>query len=70
MASPQRRLEAHASFIAPGYSFKMIDGLVTNFHAPDSTLPMLVAAFVGGPGKLRRFMYAIAPSIVLSYSDS
>lgn len=33
--------------IAPGYSFKMIDGLVTNFHQPSSTLLLLVAALIG-----------------------
>ena len=34
-------------FIHPGYSFKMIDGMVTNFHLPQSTLLMLVTAFGG-----------------------
>ncbi len=34
-------------FITPGYSFKVIDGLITNFHLPCSTLLMLVAAFAG-----------------------
>lgn len=33
--------------IAPGYSFKMVDALITNFHQPDSTLLLLVAAFIG-----------------------
>lgn len=36
-------------FIYPGYRFKAMDGLVTNFHLPESTLVMLVSAF-GGPG--------------------
>ncbi len=34
-------------FIYPGYSFKVIDGLITNFHLPESTLIMLVSAFAG-----------------------
>lgn len=34
-------------FIYPGYDFKMLDGLITNFHLPESTLIMLVSAFAG-----------------------
>lgn len=34
-------------FIRPGYSFKMIDGIITNFHLPQSTLLMLITAFGG-----------------------
>lgn len=34
-------------FIYPGYDFKVLDGLITNFHLPESTLIMLVSAFAG-----------------------
>ncbi len=34
-------------YIYPGYRFKVMDGLVTNFHLPESTLIMLVSAFAG-----------------------
>ncbi len=34
-------------FIYPGYSFRVLDGLITNFHLPESTLIMLVSAFAG-----------------------
>ena len=34
-------------FIYPGYTLKMCDGLITNFHMPGSTLILLVAAFIG-----------------------
>ena len=34
-------------FIYPGYSFKVLDGLITNFHLPESTLIMLISAFLG-----------------------
>ena len=34
-------------FIYPGYQFKVLDGLITNFHLPESTLIMLISAFIG-----------------------
>lgn len=38
---------ATSIFIHPGYSFKLVDGLLTNFHQPGSTLILLIAAFIG-----------------------
>lgn len=46
-------------FIYPGYKFKFIDGLITNFHLPKSTLLMLVSAFVGLPFIKKAYQTAI-----------
>ena len=46
-------------FIYPGYKFKLVDGLVTNFHLPESTLIMLVSAFAGRENVLRAYEEAI-----------
>lgn len=48
-----------AIFIYPGYRFKVIDGLITNFHLPGSTLLMLVAAFAGREWVLDSYRYAV-----------
>jgi len=56
--------------IAPGYRFKIIDGLITNFHQPQSTLLLLVAALIGEDWK-RVYDYALAHDFrFLSYGDS
>ncbi len=47
-------------FIYPGYKFKVVGGLITNFHLPESTLIMLVSAFMGRENALN--MYNIAVS--------
>ena len=55
--------------IAPGYSFKLTRGLITNFHQPRSTLLMLVAAFVGSDWKTI-YQYALDHEFrFLSYGD-
>lgn len=46
-------------FIYPGYSFKAMDGLITNFHLPESTLVMLVSAFAGRENVLNAYARAV-----------
>lgn len=46
-------------FIYPGYSFKAMDGLITNFHLPESTLVMLVSAFAGRENVLSAYNEAV-----------
>lgn len=63
----------HAStriIIVPGYSFKLVKALITNFHQPHSTLLLLLAAFVGEDWR-RIYQYALANDYrFLSYGDS
>ena len=60
-----------AIFITPGYGFKAIDGLVTNFHLPKSTLFMLVSALMGRERMQAAYAHAIAGEYrFYSYGDS
>ena len=58
-------------FITPGYKFKIIDGLMTNFHLPKSTLFMLVSALAGLEVMQNAYKYAIEQEYrFYSYGDS
>jgi S-adenosylmethionine:tRNA ribosyltransferase-isomerase len=58
-------------FITPGYRFKMIDMLITNFHLPRSSLLMLVSAFGGYERVLRAYRHAIRQRYrFFSYGDA
>ncbi len=63
----------HAStriIIAPGYDYRVVRGMVTNFHQPQSTLLLLVSAFTGGDWR-RMYDYALANGFrFLSYGDA
>ncbi|MEL7680760.1 tRNA preQ1(34) S-adenosylmethionine ribosyltransferase-isomerase QueA [Citromicrobium bathyomarinum] len=58
-------------FITPGYEFRAVDGLMTNFHLPKSTLMMLVSALMGRERMMEAYAYAIAHEYrFYSYGDS
>ncbi len=58
-------------FIYPGFEFKMVDALVTNFHAPKSTVLMLAAAFAGWDHLHAAYDHAVSEKYnFLSYGDS
>jgi S-adenosylmethionine:tRNA ribosyltransferase-isomerase len=58
-------------FIYPGYQFKMVDGLLTNFHAPHSTVLMMAAAFAGWDYLHQAYVHALRQDYkFLSYGDS
>ena len=58
-------------FIVPGYRFKVVDRLVTNFHLPKSTLLMLVSAFAGVHNIRRAYAHAVAARYrFFSYGDA
>jgi S-adenosylmethionine:tRNA ribosyltransferase-isomerase len=58
-------------FIYPGFQFKVISGLITNFHLPRSSLLMLVSAFAGRENVLRAYRHAIERGYrFYSYGDA
>lgn len=58
-------------FIRPGYRFRAIDAMLTNFHLPKSTLLMLVAAFAGYPEMMAAYRHAVAQRYrFFSYGDA
>ena len=74
-AAVRGRLEAGAAetrlFIMPGYRFRVVDRLVTNFHLPKSTLLMLVSAFAGVENIRRAYAHAVAERYrFFSYGDA
>ena len=58
-------------FIYPGYEFRVVDGLITNFHLPGSTLIMLVSAFAGREAVLAAYRHAVEQKYrFFSYGDA
>lgn len=58
-------------FITPGFRFQVVDALITNFHLPESTLIMLVAAFAGLESTLNAYQHAIQQGYrFFSYGDA
>ena len=74
-ASAQGELQAYSGetdiFIYPGYEFKSVDALLTNFHLPESTLLMLVCAFTGYDTTMRAYRHAVEQRYrFFSYGDA
>jgi S-adenosylmethionine:tRNA ribosyltransferase-isomerase len=58
-------------FIYPGFEFRLVDAIVTNFHLPESSLLMLVAAFAGCDQTMRAYRHAVAERYrFFSYGDA
>jgi S-adenosylmethionine:tRNA ribosyltransferase-isomerase len=58
-------------FIVPGFRFRIVDAMVTNFHLPESTLLMLVSAFAGREAVLAAYAHAVAGQYrFFSYGDA
>ena len=58
-------------FILPGYQFRTVDAMITNFHLPQSSLLMLVAAFAGKQRILEAYRHAVRENYrFFSYGDA
>ncbi|EEL6357315.1 tRNA preQ1(34) S-adenosylmethionine ribosyltransferase-isomerase QueA, partial [Salmonella enterica subsp. enterica serovar Derby] len=58
-------------FIYPGYQYKVIDAMITNFHLPESTLIMLVSAFAGYQHTMNAYKTAVEQKYrFFSYGDA
>ena len=58
-------------FITPGFNFELVDAMITNFHLPESSLIMLVSAFVGRESILKSYQHAVDNDYrFYSYGDS
>ncbi|MGR8932175.1 MAG: tRNA preQ1(34) S-adenosylmethionine ribosyltransferase-isomerase QueA [Gammaproteobacteria bacterium] len=74
-ASASGRLQAGCGdtqlFITPGYQFKTVDAMLTNFHLPESTLLMLISAFAGYDAVMSAYRHAIQQRYrFFSYGDA
>ena len=74
-ASRDGKLRAESNetkiFITPGYEFKTVERLITNFHLPKSTLMMLVSAFAGHAHTMAAYRRAVAARYrFFSYGDA
>jgi S-adenosylmethionine:tRNA ribosyltransferase-isomerase len=74
-ASQKGRLDTYNGetdiFIYPGYQFKSVDALITNFHLPESTLLMLISAFAGKDEMIRCYAEAVVEEYrFFSYGDA
>ncbi len=74
-ASKSGRLEAGFGdtdlFITPGYQFKSVDAMLTNFHLPESTLLMMISAFAGYEPIMNAYRHAVDQSYrFFSYGDA
>lgn len=67
----ERTREATSLYILPGYQFKVVDALITNFHVPKSTLMMLVSAFSSREHIMNAYQHAIDERYrLLSFGDA